>query len=191
VLTPCGVAARKTGTEMHKYNRLSEGARVLLELWNGSQPEMHSLGAITASAENMARLRQLIARSCINRWAPDALDRRLDHFVREDARVPDAVEAVSRADAPRVGELAAESQADAETLLGNQIPETSALARSARALGAFASCSFGAGFGGSVWALIDRASADDFAHRWHSEAFVASPGPPLTELGGNREKRWR
>ena len=40
-------------------------------------------------------------------------------------------------------------------LLGNQVPETIALARAALAHGAFAACSFGAGFGGSVWALVE------------------------------------
>jgi galactokinase len=96
--------------------------------------------------------------------------------------VPEAVQAFGTFDAGRVGRLAQESQADAETLLGNQIPETSALARSARELGSFASCSFGAGFGGSVWALVDRGRADEFARRWHPDAFVAVPGPSLTEL---------
>jgi galactokinase len=67
-------------------------------------------------------------------------------------------------------------------LLGNQVPATMALARSARELGALAACSFGAGFGGSVWALVDRGIAGDFAARWYPGAFVADAGPPLTEL---------
>ncbi len=182
VLSPCGVASRKTGAEMHKYNRLSAGTHALLQLWNGSRPAAQSLGAITTLPADTSRLRELIARSRIGDWDAGALERRLDHFLREDARVEAAVDAVRRADAPRVGQLAADSQADAETLLGNQIPETSLLARSARELGAFAACSFGAGFGGSVWALIGRASADDFAQRWHRGAFVAMPGPPLVQL---------
>ena len=66
-------------------------------------------------------------------------------------------------------------------LLGNQVPETIALARAALEHGAFAACSFGAGFGGSVWALVDG-DADAFARRWDAGAFVARPGPPLTEL---------
>lgn len=182
VLSPCGKAARKTGAEMHKYNQLSQAARLLLELWNGSQPAVQSLGVITAASGQTDRLRHLIRSARITGWTADALERRLDHFIREDGRVPDAVQAFSTFDAGRVGRLAQESQADAETLLGNQIQETSALARSARELGAFASCSFGAGFGGSVWALVNRAGAEDFARRWHPDAFVAAPGPSLTEL---------
>jgi galactokinase len=77
--------------------------------------------------------------------------------------------------------MAGASQAEAKSLLDNQVPETVALARSARELGAFAACSFGAGFGGSVWALVDR-DAEAFARRWHAGAFVARPGPPFTPL---------
>ena len=182
VISPCGIAARKTGAEMHKYNRLSQGARLLLDVWNGSEPHVDSLGEIGASSERTIRLRQLAGGSRIAGWPPDALERRLDHFLREDARVAEAVDAFRTFDATRLGRLAAESQADAERLLGNQIPETIALARSARELGAFASCGFGAGFGGSVWALVDRGKVDEFARRWREQAFVASPGPSLAEL---------
>jgi galactokinase len=182
VLTPSGVASRKTGSEKEKYNRLSAGARVLLELWNTSQAPADSLGMVTGRPEGATLLRQLIREGRNRGWPAHALERRLDHFVREDARVAEAGEAFRAADGMHIGRLAQESQFDAEALLGNQIPETIALARSAREHGAFASCSFGAGFGGSVWALVDREGGDDFARRWHSAAFVASPGPPLVEL---------
>lgn len=182
VLSPCGIAARKTGTEMHKYNRLSQGTRLLLEVWNGSEPHTDSLGEIAISPERTSRLRQLVRGSRVAGWPPDALERRLDHFLREDARIAEAVRAFRTFDAAGIGRLAAESQTDAETLLGNQIPETVALARSARECGAFASCSFGAGFGGSVWGLVDRSKAAEFARRWNDRAFVAIPGPALTEL---------
>jgi galactokinase len=194
VLSPCGVRSAKTGAALVPYNRLSRGTQVLLDLWNSAEPPARSLGAALGvvrsddravrrqGVDAIERLRGLVRRSKIPDWTADALERRLDHFVREDARVPLAVDACRETDAARIGEAAAASQADAETLLGNQIPETSALARSARELGAFASCSFGAGFGGSVWALVERDAASAFAGRWHSEAFVAAPGPPLTEL---------
>ena len=107
---------------------------------------------------------------------------RLDHFVREDARVPDALAAFDAADGARLQELATGSQEDAETLLENQVPATVQLARSARELGAIGACGFGAGFGGSVWALVNRADAEEFAARWSPHAFIAMPGPALVEL---------
>jgi len=50
----------------------------------------------------------------------------------------------------KIGVLIDRSQDGAERLLGNQVPETIALARLARDLGAVAASAFGAGFGGSV-----------------------------------------
>jgi galactokinase len=54
----------------------------------------------------------------------------------------------------------------AETLLGNQVPETVTLQRSARELGAVAASAFGAGFGGAVWALVPESEADAFLTQW-------------------------
>ena len=174
------VRSSKTGNAQGAYNNLSRGARVLLEIWNGSQPRAESIGAALASAP-VDTLRQLVRASSIAGWPADVLERRLDHFVREDARVPEALRACQAADKARLTALSEASQADAETLLGNQVPETTALARSARGLGAFAASSFGAGFGGSVWALVDD-DAEGFAERWQPGAFVARPGPPFTPL---------
>ena len=84
--------------------------------------------------------------------------------------------------AARMAVLRRTSQAEAETLLGNQVPETIALARAARELGAFAVVRFGAGFGGSVWALVDGRSGGRSPRALACRAFVAAPGPPLTEL---------
>jgi galactokinase len=68
-----------------------------------------------------------------------------------------------------------------------------ALARSARALGARASSAFGAGFGGSVWALVAEAESDAFTKRWaetyrrdfpaaapRAVFFTTRPGPAAT-----------
>lgn len=94
------------------------------------------------------------------------LARRIGHLRAEDARVGEAADAFERGDVARIGELAAASQSDAEQLLGNQIPETIDLASMARDLGAAAASAFGAGWGGSVWALVRSAGADDFLDAW-------------------------
>jgi galactokinase len=51
------------------------------------------------------------------------------------------------------------------------------LAASARRLGALAASAFGAGFGGSVWALVEKAKAGDFLARWSREYAAAHPAP--------------
>jgi len=66
----------------------------------------------------------------------------------------------------KIGVLIDRSQDGAERLLCNQVPETIALARLARDLGAVAASAFGAGFGGSVWAMVKTDRAKDFASEW-------------------------
>jgi len=90
--------------------------------------------------------------------------------------VPIALEAFRAADARALGELSEASQADAGELLGNQIEETRVLARLARERGALAASSFGAGFGGSVWALVDGTEATKFERAWTTAYSRAMPG---------------
>lgn len=184
VVTPSGVAADKTGGAQGPYNRLADGAGALLELWNGAaaSPARSLAAAIDSSGDAAERLEQLVARSQVPGWPSAALAARLAHFRREDARILPAIAALRAGDAAALGALAADSQRDAEILLGNQIPETVALVDAARSLGAYAASSFGAGFGGSLWAMVDADSAETFASRWHPQAFVMRPGSPLSEL---------
>ena len=50
--------------------------------------------------------------------------------------------------------------------LENQLPQTNALQRLARAGGAVAASAFGAGFGGAVWAIIRADDAPAFSIAW-------------------------
>jgi galactokinase len=184
VLTPSGVRASKTGDAKDKYNRLSAGSDALLALWNDNHgaAAVSLAGALASDAGAADRLREIVRRSQAPGWTPAGLERRLDHFIAEDTRVVPALEAFRNGDAQALGSLSRQSQEDAERLLGNQVKETIALAKSARDRGAFAASSFGAGFGGSVWALVSADTAAEFSRRWHRDAFVARPGPPLTQL---------
>lgn len=196
VIASSGVAAKKTGAAKDSYNRLSLLARSLLDLWNSSEPPQRSLYAALSSAPGAVdRLTALISARSVSDPPPLELENRMTHFRNEDARIDTAVQAFGSADRERIGTLSDASQSDAERLLGNQVPETIALARSAQTLGAFGASSFGAGFGGSVWALVGRTEADDFAARWLTEyraafparesatVFLAPPGPPVTWIG--------
>jgi galactokinase len=190
VLTPSGVVARKAGATREAYNRLSDATTILLTLWNRQAGDRATslrdalvpVAQTRVDTDRLERLQNLIRHTEVPGWSVDTLQRRLEHFVREDSRTMEALDAFGKSDADRLGHLADQSQEDAETLLGNQIAETIELAAKARRLGALAARSFGAGFGGSVWALVDSARAEDFARRWTPEAFVAVPGPPLVEL---------
>ena len=195
VVASSGVAAEKTGTAMESYNRLARGAEQLLSLWNQKEIPAASLASALASdASAPARLGAILRSSTVPGWPPDALEARLQHFVREDARVPEAVIAFGHPDARALAVLAENSQSDADTLLRNQVPETATLTRLAITCGAFAARNFGAGFGGSVWATVEQEDATEVLQRWsnayrnaypertHALAFLAQPAPRVTEL---------
>jgi galactokinase len=173
VVATSGVAAEKIGAARDRYNRTSHLTRTLLTLWNQHHPAATTLAAALASAPDA--FDDLLARATRE---PDgrALGDRLRHFVQEDARVPLAVEAFRAGDAAALGRLADESQQDADHLLGNQVDETRVLARLARECGAYAASSFGAGFGGSVWAVVDAREAATFEHAWTAAYSRAVPG---------------
>jgi galactokinase len=195
VVASSGVGSHKTGAQRGAYNRLAEGAAALLHTWNARGEPAPSLAvALDSRAGALSLLRSEIAGADVPGWTTTELENRLEHFVREDRRVEAASRAFAQMDATALGEAALASQLEAETLLQNQVPETALLTRLAREAGAFASRSFGAGFGGSVWAIIDRGDPAAFVERWTSAyrnaspasewsaAFVAHPGPPVTRV---------
>ena len=164
VIATSGVGAEKTGNARDRYNRASHLTTTLLDIWNRLHPPAPTLAAALSSTTGA--FDDLLALASRHPSEARALGDRLRHFVREDARVPLALEAFRAADAAALAELSDASQADADELLGNQIEETRVLARLARACGALAASSFGAGFGGSVWALVDASEAATFERAW-------------------------
>lgn len=162
VCATSGVLAEKTGAARARYNGASQAAREIVQRWNlATGREDASIGQAIGSADDaVLRLTRLIR--------PDGLlETRLRHFLKESEQlVPAATLALERTDLVGLGEICDESQAVASSWLGNQTPETDRLAGLARELGAHAASSLGAGFGGSVWALVDRSDADGFVGSW-------------------------
>jgi len=191
-----GIQADKAGTVRERYNRASLGTRALVAVWNAATGQARATLAEVLSSHPDApgELARLVARTGHGDFSPPDLETRLAHFVAEDRRVAEALEAFASADAVRLGALARDSQSEAATLLGNQIPETIHLAAIALESGAFAATSFGAGFGGSVWAAVPADEAGAVRERWHAayrvahpnvgevESFVTRPAPGVTEL---------
>jgi galactokinase len=183
VVAGSGIVASKTGNAREQYNRASRLVSVLLGHWkNATKRTDPTLTAAAHSAPEAAdELRRIV--SSAETGERDALLQRLDHFLLENDRlVPNAVRALTAGKVASFGRVADESQRAAEELLGNQIPETHLLARLARQLGAAAASAFGAGFGGSVWALVETPGAPAFAQRWH-EAYRAAARTPASKAG--------
>jgi galactokinase len=189
VIATSGVSARKTGGAREPYNRASRATRTLLGLWN-AYAEQSAPTLAAALASHVGAAAALAARAAVgdhDGFRADDLVARLAHFVAEDARVLPAVDAFSHEDASALAALAAASQEDADRLLGNQVDETRRLAGLAREVGAFAATSFGAGYGGSVWALVPADDATAFASTWtraYLEAVrVSAPVEAFTTRG--------
>jgi galactokinase len=175
VVASSGVTARKAGAVQNDYNHLALAAAAIVGAWREAHPgDDRPLG-------------RLAREGALKGWQPPRdLRWRLEHFMAEDARVAEASVAFASGDITAVGELAAVSQAGADRLLGNQIDETRTLVSLAREIGAPAASAFGAGWGGSAWALVKASDAEAYLDewltayrqrhpRWPSEGFVSPP----------------
>jgi galactokinase len=196
VIAVSGVVASKTGSAKALYNRASQAVRSILEIWRSATGSNAATlaEAATGSPDAPDRIRAAL-RTSGETDAKWLLDRFNQFWQESEVILPQAGDALTRGDLRAFGELVAESQAGAESLLGNQVPETVWLVREARALGAHAVSAFGAGFGGSVWALVSRTDSVAFAQHWAqayrrsqflaadaSQFLITAPAPPMFRL---------
>ena len=195
VIGVSGVVADKTGSAKASYNRASLGVRSILDIWRkASGSDSATLAAATSSPDAPDGIRAALRVS--HSTNTDWLLRRFDQFLLEsETIIPEAGDALARSDLNAFGRLVDQSQNATEKLLGNQVPETVWLAAEARAMGAYAASAFGAGFGGSVWALVTRRHGEIFAKRWqqayqhsgytasrNSQFYLTPAGPPMVQL---------
>jgi galactokinase len=193
-----GVVAEKTGSAMEKYNRASRLCRTVIELWNEAtgRKDEHIAAAMASSADAAEHFRRILKQSSDEQFSSEELLKRFEHFTAESEQlIPGASDALAAGDIGEFGRQVMRSQELAESLLGNQVPETIFLACSAREAGAAAASSFGAGFGGSVWALAKMKNAQELLGRWselykgrfaetatNAQFFLTHPGPAAFEL---------
>ncbi|HYL85676.1 MAG TPA: galactokinase family protein [Candidatus Angelobacter sp.] len=169
VIAVSGVTADKTGTARGKYNSVSLAAREILSIWREAtgRGDATLFDAATHASDAPGRIRRLLGNAKGTAFSSEALLNRFEQFFEESTQiVPGAAEALEAKKLDAFGRCVDRSQELAEQKLGNQIPQTVELARSARALGAIAASAFGAGFGGSVWAMVRKDIAEEFLTRW-------------------------
>jgi galactokinase len=223
VVAVSGVVAAKTGAARVRYNRASRTAQQLVVAWNayararelggGARTLREAFEEAAGGTDAAARLVEVPAAlahaaeaGATDEFSAAHLTARLRQFFDETWRwVPQAAEALAAVSAAPTGQGAAwrafgdavaASQRGAEAALENQVPETVALVRFARELGAEGASAFGAGFGGSVWAAVPAASAERFAAEWRrrylaafkararkAHMLVTAPGVPAFEVG--------
>jgi len=163
VVGSSGIVAEKSGAARASYNAASQATVEILQRWHqAGHPERSLAGAVTSSAEARGELLGLVA-------GEPVLDARLRQFmVESEELVPQAGDALLAGDLEAFGAAVDRSHRGAHAGLRNQTPETLYLQTSARGLGAVAASAFGAGFGGSVWALVKQAEAEEFVAAWEA-----------------------
>lgn len=162
-----GLRAEKAEGAKDVYNRLAEETYAAARIWREEtgREEPH-LGAILAASPDAARRMEHI----LGRGGHTRLLARFRQFATESSElVPGAAAALQVGDLDALGDLVSRSQALADEVLGNQVPETRHLVASARNLGAPAASAFGAGFGGAVWALVPAGDVTRFLTTWRTD----------------------
>ena len=193
VIGSSGVVAEKAGAALEHYNGLARMTERLRSLVVG--PDSRSTLGRALIDQQVIGLPEGAEVDPADR---PRLNGRLAQLTAECRwLIPGMAEALGRRAFDRVGELVAASQAGAEIGLENQIPETIALVESAGRFGAVAASAFGAGFGGSVWAMVRLDRVEQFTEEWGGEYrrrfpdrslarfFTTRPAPAAGRLAGD------
>jgi galactokinase len=160
VVATSGVAAEKTGAAKESYNRAVRMVAEITSAFGGMSLAwmFEEMGV----DEVLVRVRRMKTRFT----SRELLDRVEQFRIENFEIIPAVSQILATGQVADIGEAIDVSQHNAERFLGNQIGETAFLQRSAREIGAVAASAFGAGFGGSVYAIVRRSDADGFRDEW-------------------------
>ncbi len=175
VIASSGVFAEKTGAAKDRYNRLSLMSQEIAQKFDGSL----SLAQVVEKF-GFEEVKEKLE-------SPELVNRLTQFYVESYEIIPQVSEYLKSGYIERAGNLIDKSHRNADELLGNQTPETNYLQANARELGAIAASAFGSGFGGSVYALVEKDDAEKFLEAWcenyikkfprrNSEFFITKAG---------------
>ncbi len=152
-----GVIAEKIGAAKANYNHLSLLAKEIVSKFN----ENLTLTQIIEKYGFEEMKKRLENRDLINRLT--------QFYVENFEIIPQVSAHLEKGEVGKIGELVDLSHRNADKFLGNQTAETNFLQSNSRKIGALASSAFGAGFGGSVYALVKKSDAEKFLEEWRNE----------------------
>lgn len=161
VVASSGVTAEKTGAARENYNRLSRMVSEITETF-GKGLTLAGMFDEFGIEDVLLKVRQMRSRYT-NR---ELLDRVEQFRIENYEIIPAVTELLLSGNINDIGDPIDVSHENAERLLRNQITETAFLQRSAREIGSVAASAFGAGFGGSIYAIVNRSDADGFIEEW-------------------------
>ena len=193
-----GVRAEKTREALEKYNMASRRARDAVMVFNRLAGTAHpTLREVVdhepkPGGEGWLPALDTAAAGMEPRPAPD-LAGRVRQFVLEDrTHVPGAIEALRAQDLAWFGRLVTDSHRASKRDLWNIVPEIDYLMESACELGAAGASGFGAGFGGSIFAVTAADRAETLRDAWaaayrrkfpgraaEADFFIARPSPGI------------
>ena len=176
VIAVSGQVAEKTGDKMQDYNDASLLAKEACRVFNVQHGSDHPhLAAVCAAVNNDADVvRKAIAAHFDSggtaQFTQEQLTVRFDQFFAESEQLVAAVaQALENSDWASLGTAVARSQELTTTHLQNQVDETVFLAKAGVECGALAASAFGAGFGGSVWAIVKTDELGTFIPAWQEK----------------------
>jgi galactokinase len=191
-----GVRAEKTREALEKYNLASLRARAAVLRYNALFGT--NCTALNEVADHVASVTSEADLDALDRdsQGPPGLADRVRQFIREDrVCIPKAVGALRRSDLGAFGTALCESHRASADGLWNIVPEIDFLQDSAVKAGAAGASGFGAGFGGSIVAVVRSEKAEEFLPAWResyarrfpdrakeSAFFLASPEPGIQVL---------
>ncbi len=183
VIAVSGVVAAKTGAARERYNNVARLAHHVVHAWNARGGTARTLADAFRQAAGgdviddvPTALLEATELATNEQFTTEQMHARLYQFYNESWRfVPAAAEQLANRDLDAFGATVAASQRGAEVALNNQIVETVQLVSIAKELGAVAASAFGAGFGGSVWAMVRESDAERFASRWRDRYVKVYP----------------
>ncbi|MGO9309859.1 MAG: galactokinase family protein [Spirochaetia bacterium] len=178
-----GVKAEKTREALEKYNLVSRRARDSVLRFNQAAGTRLSTLREVVDCEPKPKGRGWL-RALDDRAEPGAgpaapaLADRVRQFMLEDrTHIPGALAALKARDLPAFGKFVSASHRASKKYLWNIVPEIDYLQGSACRLGAAGASGFGAGFGGSIFAVTTAAYAEDLLVRWRERYAARYPGP--------------
>jgi galactokinase len=163
IIASSGVIAEKTGAAKEKYNRLSLMTQEICKQFDSK----------LTLAEIVEKYGFETVKSKLN--DQDLINRVAQFHTESFEIIPQVSELLKNGEVEKIGELIDLSHKNADKLLGNQTAETNFLQQNAREIGAIASSAFGAGFGGSVYALVKKSDAENFLDEWKTNYTAKLP----------------
>lgn len=170
-----GFRAEKTQAAKDAFNRLSARAKAIPEAYNRARGSSFKWASDLLEVKDVPAFLKEVKDEGLKTL--DLPGRYQSFFNESKVFIPQAVSALKSGNHRELGEILQASHQGSKRFLQNITPEIDQLATLANENGAYGASGFGGGFGGSVFAVIDKSEAPAFLDRWQRE-YLKRVTPP-------------